>query len=137
MARDFNIRNSSWNPSFSYYSIHCNLFNDITNSMDLCMSKATNHIPTRYLDNQNDLNSVINLYPNSLELNSYMIHPEWRLLLDYAPFTVNIVIIEEHIQTKKCTIIKNNKEERNFIIKLIKIIKCLNIEQISSKEILE
>ena len=51
--------------------------------------------------------------------------------------TIDIAIIEEHIQTKKYTIIKNNKEERNFIIELIEIIKCLNIEQISSKEILE
>jgi len=66
-----------------------------------------------------------------------MIHPEWRLLLDHTPLTVNIAIIEGYIQTKKCTIIKNSKEERNFITKLIEIIKHLNMEQISSKEILE
>jgi len=53
------------------------------------------------------------------------------------PLMVNIVIIKEYIQTKKCTIIKNSKEEKNFINKLIEIIKCLDIEQISNKEILE
>ena len=108
--------------------------------MDLCMSKATNHVPTRYSDNQNNSNLVIDLiflYLNSSELDNHMIHPEWRLLSDHMPLTVDIVIIEEHIQTKKCTIIKNNEEERNFITKLIKIIKHLNIKQISSKEILE
>jgi len=51
--------------------------------------------------------------------------------------TVDIAIIEKHIQTKKCIIIKNNEKERNFITELIKIIKYLNTEQISSKEILE
>jgi len=80
---------------------------------------------------------LIFLYPNLSELDNYMIHPEWRLLSDHMSLTVNIVIIEEHIQTKKCTIIKNSKEERNFITELIKIIKHLNTEQILSKEILE
>jgi len=59
------------------------------------------------------------------------------LSLDHTPLTVNIAIIEGYIQTKKYTIIKNSKEKRNFITKLIEIIKHLNMEQISSKEILE
>ena len=40
--------------------------------------------------------------------------------------TVDIVFIEEHIQTKKCTIIKNSEQERNIITELIEIIKHLN-----------
>ena len=127
MARDFNIRDSSWDSFFSHHSIHCNLLNDIVDSMDLYMSKATNCVPTRYLDNQNNLNLVIDLIflcSNLLELNNHTIHPEWRLLSDHVPLTVNIAIIEEHIQTKKYTIIKNSKEERNFT-KLIEIIKPL------------
>ena len=128
MAGDFNIRDSSWDSSFLHHSIHCNLLNDIVDSMDLCMSKATNCVPTRYLDNQNNLNSVMDLIflcLNLLELNNHTIYPEWRLLSDHMPLTVNIAIIEEHLQTKKYTIIKNSKEERNFIIKLIEIIKPL------------
>jgi len=66
-----------------------------------------------------------------------MIYPEWRLLSDHALLTVDIMIIEKYIQIKKYTIVKNSREERNFITKLIEIIKCLNIKQISSKEILE
>jgi len=79
MTRDFNIRNSSWDPSFPHHSIHCDLLNDIADSMDLYMSKATNYVSTRYLNNQNDLNLVINLmflYPNSSELDNHMIHPK-------------------------------------------------------------
>jgi len=59
------------------------------------------------------------------------------LLSDYAPLTVDIMIIDEHIQTKKCTIIKNSEEEKNFLAELIETIKGLNTELISSKEILE
>jgi len=140
MARDFNIRDSSWNLSFLHYSIYCDLLNDIANSMDLYTSKATDYIPTRYSDNQNDSNLVIDLMflcLNSSELDNYMIYLEWRLLLDHAPLTVDIAIIEKYTQTKKYTIIKNSKKERNFITKLIEIIKYLNIEQILSKKILE
>ena len=63
-----------------------------------------------------------------------MICLEWRLLSDHTPLTVDIVIIEKHIQTKKYIIIKNSKEENNFLAKLIEFIKGLNTEHISSKE---
>ena len=108
--------------------------------MDLYMSKPTNQIPTRYSNNQINLNYVINLMflcPNSSELDNHIIHPEWKLSSDYASLTIDIVIIEEQIQTKKCIIIKNSKEENNFLAKLIESIKGLDTEYISSKKILE
>ena len=74
---------------------------------------------------------------NLSELNNYTIHLEWRLLLDHAPLTIDIVIIKEQIQTKKCTIVKNNKKEKNFIAEIIKAIKELNMAYITSKEVLE
>ena len=47
------------------------------------------------------------------------------------------MIIEEHIQTRKCTLVKNSKEEEKFITKLIDVITKLNTKNISDKEILE
>jgi len=47
------------------------------------------------------------------------------------------MILEEFIQTKKHTIVKNSKEEKKFIGKLIIAIKGLNIDHITSKEVLE
>ena len=55
---------------------------------------------------------------------------------DHTPLMVNILIFEEHIQTRKQTIIKNSKEMR-FITKIIKSVKRLNLDHIKSKEDLE
>jgi len=54
-----------------------------------------------------------------------------------VPLTVSIIVTKEHIQTRKCTIVKNSKEEENFIAKLIKAIKRLNIKNIPCREVLE
>ena len=140
MVGDFNIRDNSWDLYFPHHSIHCDLLTNIADSVNLCVSKSTDQVSTRHSDNQSNLNSVIDLMflqPNSLEFDNHMIYPEQRLLSDYALLTIDIAIIEEHIQTKKYTIIKNSKEERNFIAELIEAIKGLNTEYISSKEILK
>jgi len=72
-----------------------------------------------------------------LELDNHTIYLEWKLLSEYALLTVNIAIVNEYIQTKKYTIIKNSKEEKNFIAKLIEAIKGLNMAHITSKEVLK
>jgi len=136
MIGDFNIRDNIWDPSFPYHFFYSNLLTDIADSMDLCLSKATNQVLTRYLDNTNKLNSVINLMflrSNSLELDNYMIHLEWRYSSDHTSLTVNIFIDEEYVPTKRHTIIKNSEKEDKFIAELINSIKRLNIENLTSK----
>jgi len=61
MLGDFNIRDYSWDPSYLHYSTHSDLLNDIADSINLCMSKHTNHVSIRYSDNQDDSNSEIDL----------------------------------------------------------------------------
>ena len=76
MARDLNI---SWNFYFLHYSIYYDLLTNIANSMNLYVSKSTNQVSTRYLENQNNSNLVINLmflWLNSSEFNNYMIYLE-------------------------------------------------------------
>ena len=97
--------------------------------MDLYLSKSTNQVPTRYSDNMNESNFVINLIffkPNLLELHNYIIHPEWRYSSDHALLTVDISINKEYVSTKRYIIIKNSEEEDKFITELINNIKRLN-----------
>ena len=132
---DFNIRDSSWDPNFSYHSIHSDTLMDIAESLYLELSRPTNQFPIRYLDNQQDSNSVINimfLRPELLEYDNHSIHPDWILTSNHTSLAINIVIFKEYIQTRKCTIVKNSKEEDNFFNKLIGAIKELNTKNIQS-----
>ena len=79
ITEDFNIRDNIWDLFFPYHSFYSDFFTNIADLMDLYLSKSTHQVPTRYSDNMNESNSVINLMflrPNLLELNNYMIHPE-------------------------------------------------------------
>lgn len=42
MAGNFNIRDSSWDPSFPFHSAYSDLLIDIVDSLDICLSKSTN-----------------------------------------------------------------------------------------------
>jgi len=77
---------------------------DIANSFNICLSKSTNQVLTRYSDNPNDSNSVINLMflcPDIEKFDNHTIYSEWRMSLDHASLIVNILIFEKHIQTRK------------------------------------
>ena len=96
---------------------------------NLDLSIPTNQVPTRYSDNFNDSKLVINLIflqSGSSELNNYLIHPDWCLTSDHAPLTITIPIIEENVNSSKCSIIKNSKEEVAFIKDIITSIKGLD-----------
>ena len=61
MTGDFNIQDSLWDPSFPH---HLTISNDliiIADSFTLELSTLTNQVPTRYSDNSNDSNLVIDL----------------------------------------------------------------------------
>ena len=111
---------------------------DISNSLDLSLSKSNNQVSTRYLDNTQDMNSVINLIflrLNFSEFDYYTIYPEFCCLSNYTLLIVDISIIEKFIPNK-CTIIKNSEEDK-FITDLIKAIKKINTKQISNQESLK
>ena len=81
------------------------------------------------------MNSVLDLIFlcfGSSELDNHAIHPDLRLILDYAPLIILILIIEKYIQTKKSTIVKNSEEEHIFVKELIKAIRNIDTYDISN-----
>ena len=122
MTGDFNIHDSLWDPSYNFHSsISDDLF-AIADSFNLFLSFPIEHFPTRFSDNSNDSNFVIDLMflrCDSEEINSHIIHPDWRLTSDHAPLTISIPIIKEHISTQKKSLIKNSAEEAEFVNEVI------------------
>jgi len=140
MTGDFNIRDSFWDLYFPYYSTHRDSLFDIADSFQLEISKLTEFFPTRYSDNNQDSNSVLDLiflWPFSTEFDNHHIHFDWRLTSDHTPITVNISIFDEHIPTKKQSFIKNSEEEIHFIEELANIIKWMDMSSIQSIEALK
>ena len=99
ITSDFNIRDSLWDPSYLFHSSHSNLLFDIADSFNLGLSEPINQVPTRYSDNSQDLNSVLNLMFLQFSLKKLDNHSV-QLTSDHALLTITILIIEEHIQTK-------------------------------------
>ena len=131
----FNICNSLWDSSYNFHSLISNDLFMIADSFDLNLSVPTDQIPTRYSDNANNSNSVIDLMflqCNSSEINSHTIHLDLWLTLDHAPLTISILIIKEHIPTHKRTLTKNSVEEVEFVNEVITSFTKVDISNISN-----
>jgi len=135
MTEDFNIHDSLWDPSYSFHSsISDDLF-AIADSFNLFLSFPTEQVPTRFSDNANNSNSVLDLMflrCDSEEINSHVIHPDWQLTSDHTSLTITIPIIKEHITTCKRTFIKNSVEEDNFVNEVIASFSKVDTSNISS-----
>ena len=130
MTDNFNIRNNFWNPMYLHHSTYSDLLIDIMDSLSLGLLYSINFVLTRYLDNNQSFNSVIDLIflrYGSEELDNYTIYSEWRLLLD----TISILIKEQHIHNGKCSIIKGSVEEKAFIKNMIKDITTINTSNLT------
>jgi len=58
---DFNIRDSLWDSNFPFHSVHSDILFDIADLFSLVISKLTENFPTRFLDNDQNSNSVLDL----------------------------------------------------------------------------
>ena len=83
MTGDFNIRDCLWDPSYPFHFSYKDTLFKIADSFHVELSKPTEILPTRYSDNTQDSNLVLDLvflHPNSMEHNNHHIYPEWRLM---------------------------------------------------------
>jgi len=133
MTGDFNIRDSLWDSNFPFHSIHSDMLFDIADSFSLALFSLTENFPTRFSDNNQNLNSVLDLvftWPLSMEFNHHHIHPDWRLISDYTLITVDIHINDKNIPTKQHSLVKGSAKEKQFIEDLTRFIKNLNTSPI-------
>ena len=140
MTGNFNIRDCLWDSNYPFHSSYKDTLFEIANSFHVELSKPTNNLPTRYSNNIQDSNLVLNLMflcPNSIELDNHHIYPKQQLISDHVPITVNIHICEEQVQTRKQSLPKNSKEEACFVKDLICFIKKLNTNLLPSVDALE
>jgi len=70
------------------------------------------------------------LYANIEEFNNHSILTDLQGPFDHALLSVYIFIKKEFIQEKKLTIVKNSKEEKEFINKLRNRISCIDTTNI-------
>jgi len=140
MTGNFNIRDSLWDPHFSFHSSISNDLIMIADSYDLTLSFPTNPCPIRYLDTARESNSVIDLmflWNGSSELDNHFILPDSHLSSDHTPLSIDISIFEEIINMSKLTITPKSKQETEFIKDIISNFKMLdtsNIEDIIKLE---
>ena len=100
MAGNFKFRNRDWDLSYPFYLTHSDTLLEIADSFDLKLSCPIQQILTQYIDNANNINSVINLFlhcPNSFEINNHHILPKLCYPSDYTFLTIDIFITEKFI----------------------------------------
>jgi len=127
-------------PSYLFYFYYKDTLFKIADSFHIVLSKPTEIPPTRYSNNTQDSNLVLDLVflcPNSMEHDNHHIHLEWRLMSNNAPITVDIHIHEEQVQTRNQSLPKNSEEKAYFIKELIYSIKRLTTDSIPSIDALE
>jgi len=107
------------------------------NLFDLKISVSIQQVPTCYVDNPNDANSVIDLIffcLNLNKINNHQILLELRYPSDYAPLVVDISLEEEFMQHKQRKFLKNSEKEANFFSEFTKVISNIDILYITSQE---
>ena len=139
MIRDFNIRDSLWDPSFLFHSSISDNLLMIADSFDLALSSPTNPGPTRFSDTAGESDSVIDLMflqCSSSELDHHTILSDSQLSLDHAPLTIDIPICDEVIHLTKLVITPGSDQENEFIKNIISSFDSLDTSNIDSVECL-
>ena len=137
MTGDFDIRDNFWDSNFPYHSTHRDTLFKIANYFQLEILKPTGFFSTRYSDNDQDSNSVLDLVflcPFSSEFDNHYIYSDWRLTSDHTSILVNISIFNECIPIKKQSLIKNSNKENHFLVKFIESMDTSFIHNIEALE---
>ena len=137
MTGDFNIRDSDWDPNVHYHSIYTEDLMFIADCLDLELATPINLGPTRFVDNQHDSNSVLDLVfmnPNNSGFNKHILKPEIRLPSDHVPLFIEVSIKEENIDFTFQTLKKDSNNEKAFVNDIIKGVKNMDTSHLKNQE---
>jgi len=108
----------------------------IADSLDLELAMPINPGPTRYVDNQRDTNSVLDLVfmnPNNVGFNKHVLNLDICLPLDHIPLFIEVGINEENVDISFEAIKKDSEEEEAFIRDIIKGIRNINTSKLKNQ----
>jgi len=112
----------------------------IANSLGFDLSTPINSSSTWFLNNSQNLNSVLNLIflrTESEKFNNHLISLDSWSPLDYVSLLMSIIMEKEFIQEKKWFIIRNSNQEKEFVNKLRYRIGLIETTNITNCEKLE
>jgi len=101
MTEYFNIRANDWDLSYPHHLSYVNTLWEVVDNFGLELSTFINLVLTWYVDNFQDLNSVLDLIFLRTELeefNNHVISPDLWSSSNHAFLLVSIIIEEEFIQ---------------------------------------
>ena len=137
---DFNTRDNNWDPTFPHHSIHADTIRKIADSLNLEKSTPIHQVSTKYADNMNSANTVLDLmflWSNDPGFNNHCILPEIRHPSDHAPLYVTVSINNKNINIKWRAIPKDSNKEADFVSRYTNEIKQVNTNNIQSKQALK
>jgi len=109
----------------------------IADSLDLDLASPINSGPIRFVDNQCDSNSVLDLVfmkSNNTGFNKHTLNPDIYLPSDHIPLIIDVGIKEKNIDITIQAIKKDSKEEEVFIRNIIGSIRCIDTSGLKSQE---
>lgn len=136
MTGDFNIRDSNWDPNIQYHSIHTEDLLTIADSLGLELLPPSNPGPTRFADNRQNTNSVLDLVfiaPNNSGYGKYTIYPEICFPSDHVPLTIKVGIKKENIDIVIQFIKRDSNKEKEFIEDIRTSIRTLDTTALASQ----
>ena len=100
---DFNIRDNNWDLFYPHHLSYIDSLFKIANSLGLDLSIPINSSSTWFLDNFQDLESLLDLIflrTGPKEFNNYLISLNLQSSLDYVSLLVFIIMKEKFIKKK-------------------------------------
>ena len=134
MGRNFNIRDTEWDPSVSLHPAAGQSLRNLAESYSLVCSLPALSVPTHYSDISGHANLVIDLIFLGISYAQVIHHiePDLRWPSDHAPLIVDLPIAPENIQIYRKVLKKYSDEEAVILFSVSKELSQLEFSTLDS-----